>query len=238
MAGIEAAQPWVVATLASALLFAAGNALQKLAAARRLPRLSAGALLAGLPRVFAGLLRSPVWLLGLLVTVVAVFFEIQALALADVSLVKPLSRVQMLFALGIGVVALGERLARAEWLGVAAVLAAAVWLTSGVQARVGGFDVASAGTLAALAGSRELPLSLLATLLAFALQQLAFARGRVSLVVPLVGASGTATVVLLGVMWLGEPFGPARALGVGLLLLGSQLLARAVRGPRASGAIA
>jgi drug/metabolite transporter (DMT)-like permease len=288
-----ALEPWVVLTLFAALLFAVGNALQTQGARRHLPPLSAGAFLTGLPRVFGLLLRSPSWLLGLLVTLIAVAVEIQALALGDVSVVKPLSRVQSLFVLGIGVALLGERLARVEWLGVAVMFAAAAWLageppdaatfapaaatsasiaigiaalvtaslvvtdrgarwrrrehmpalaagalfglgdvlmkaaTESVRGRTGAFDMASTGTLASLAGAAELPLSLLGTTLAFGLQQLAFSRGRVSLVVPLIGAAGTVTVVILGAALLREPFSGSRAMGIGAMLAGAFLIARA-----------
>jgi uncharacterized membrane protein len=218
--------------------------------------------------------------------------------LADVTVVKPLSRVQSLFVIAIGVGVLGERLKRSEWLGVGVIVAVAVmlgresgelrahapgtaasvraalgglaivstglWLsvvvgrragtglvaalaagalfglgdvlmknaTLVVRAGTGGFDLARADTLASLGATVELPLSLAATVLAFGLQQLAYARGRVSLVVPLAGVATTATVVLLGGALLHESIGAARAGGVVSMLVGTLLVARG-EAPRA-----
>jgi uncharacterized membrane protein len=285
-------EPYVALTLLAALLFAAGNALQKLGLTHRLPPLSAATWLGRFPSIFAALLSSPAWLLGLALTAAAFALEMQALALGDVSVVKPLSRVQGLFVLALGVAVLGERLARAEWLGVAVIVAAAVWLgsepgdaravaphtavslavaigvgalavsglwiadrgtsrlrqqhapalaagalfgvgdvlmksaTERVRGRTGGFELASADTLGALTDCPELFLSLAATALAFALQQLAFARGRVSLVVPLIGVGATVLVLVLGAALLGEAVGVSRVAGAASMLAGTLLLAR------------
>ena len=108
-----ALEPWVAFTLLGAFLFAVGNALQKYGLAGRLPS----------PRVFAG---SRAWLLGTALTFAAVAAETQALALGEASAVKPLSGIQSLFVVAIGVGILGERLVRKEWLGVG-VLLCGVW---------------------------------------------------------------------------------------------------------------
>lgn len=290
---MEPLPPYVALTLLAAFLFAVGNSLQKHGVS---DRLSAGApvagLLAHLPRLFSALLRSRLWLLGLLVTVVAVSVEIQAMAQGDVSVVKPLSRVQTLFVLAIGVGVLRERLSRAELLGIGAMLCSALVLarqpvagarivpgtaanaalafgvasavglgvvladrlagprgrehlpafaagalfglgdvlmkaaTGAVRTETGGFDLAGGPTIVALLGTAEFSLSIGATLLAFALQQIAFSRGRVSLVVPLIGVGATALVVLLGVVYLGEPLGPARLAGVLAMIAATVLIAR------------
>jgi uncharacterized membrane protein len=91
--------------------------------------------------------------------------------------------------------------------------------------RLGSFDLSRADTLAALLGTPGLYLGVFATAAAFLLQQLAFARGRVSLSAPVVGAGATAFVVVLGVAFLGESLGAGRSLGVGLSVLGAWLLA-------------
>ena len=294
------ADSWVLPTLLSALLFAAGNALQKQGVQQRLPPLAAAAFLAGLPRLFAALLRNPAWLLGLVLTLVALGVEIRALALGDVSAVKPLSRVQSLFALAIGVGLLRERLRREEWIGVIVIAAGAAWLasepgdslvrapstatcvavalgtgglvaalllvadrsgrrarseltpalaagalfglgdvlmkatTETVRAQTGDFDPASAATFGVLAESAELLLSLAATGAAFAIQQLAFARGRLSLVVPLVGMGGTLVAVGLGAILLDEPVGASRLAGVATMLAGGWLAAGAEQRSAAS----
>jgi drug/metabolite transporter (DMT)-like permease len=95
-----------------------------------------------------------------------------------------------------------------------------------VHARTGEFHLASATTLASLGVAPELLLSLVATGAAFAIQQVAFSRGRVSLVVPLVGVAGTLVVVVLGSTLLREALGGARAAGIALMLAGSLLVGR------------
>jgi uncharacterized membrane protein len=99
--------------------------------------------------------------------------------------------------------------------------------TEVARTRTGGFSLASADTLASVAVAPELVFSLVATTLAFAMQQMAFARGRVSLVVPLVGVAGTAVVVVLGAALLGEQVGAARAAGIAVMLAGTLLIGRA-----------
>jgi len=296
-------KPWVAFTLLGALLFAIGNALQKHGLTGRLPPLTARAAAAGPLRFFGAMARSPVWLLGTAITLVAVAAETQALGLGELSAVKPLSRIQSVFVLGIGGVILGERLLRVEWLGLAVMLAG-VWLlalepadavvsahataanaalgigvasaialavvlgdrhaahgsgewapalaagalfglgdvmmkagTEGVRARLGGFDLARGDAAAALVACPEFQLAIAFSAGAFLLQQLAFSRGRVSLVAPIVGVGATALVVVLGVAFLGESLGRGRALGIGLTLLGTLLVAgREARGPRLAAA--
>jgi len=285
-------ESYVALTLLAALLFATGNALQKQAVASRLPPLAAAAWLERGRRVFVALLRSPIWMLGLALTIAAFAVETQALAQGDVTVVKPLSRIQILFVVAIGVGALGERLARVEWLGVGlivagavflgsepssarvwlprtaviapvalglgAIVAAGLWLTARgpgrgrehapalaagaffglgdvlmktatdvARARTGGFDLATGDTLSSLAVAPELAFSLVATALAFAIQQLAFSRGRVSLVVPLVGVAGTAVVIVLGATLLEEQVSVARAASIAVMLAGTLLIGRA-----------
>jgi uncharacterized membrane protein len=251
-------EPWATLTVASALLFAGGNALQKHGIARRLVL---------------------VWILGLLLTIPGVGLETQALALGDLSVVKPLSRVQSVFVVLIGVLLLGERVSRAEGLGIAvmlvgvAVLAAepgdevtrvpASWETQGlilavalvvaallaflrteiglslasgalfgladvlmklgtelVGAEQGGFDLASAAGFQGLLATTEFRFWLAAVLLAFGLQQLAFSRGRVSVIVPVIGACGTVMAIVLGLTLLREPFAVARLAGIAIVMAG------------------
>jgi drug/metabolite transporter (DMT)-like permease len=93
--------------------------------------------------------------------------------------------------------------------------------TEVVVGRTGGFRLARADTLTSLAVAPELVLSIAATALAFTMQQVAFTRGRVSLVVPLVGVAGTAVVALLGATLLREQVSAARAAGIAVMLAGT-----------------
>jgi drug/metabolite transporter (DMT)-like permease len=283
---LESVQPYLIFALAAALLFALGNALQKHGIATRLPPLSLGSLAHPL-RLSAALLRNPLWLAGLVLTGVALALETQALGLGELSVVKPVSRSQSLFALAIGVAWLGERLARAEWLGVAILVGGVVllarepsdalphvppgsvqlgaalaggalaavalggrsgpvgekrlalasgalfglgdWLmksgTESVRAQLGGFDLSSPACVSALVATSGLWLALGATTAAFGLQQLAFSRGRVSVVVPVIGVAATAVAVGLAALLLREPVGVLRGLGVALVGLGTLLVA-------------
>jgi len=76
-------ESYVALTLLAALLFAVGNSLQKLAVAGRVGPLPAAAWLERGRRIFAALLRSPVWMLGLALSIAAFAMEIQALAQGD-----------------------------------------------------------------------------------------------------------------------------------------------------------
>lgn len=243
------------------------------------------------PIVFVGsLLRSPVWAAGLVVTLVAMAMETQALGDGDVSVVKPLSRVQSVFVLLIAVGILRERLQPIEWIGVvtltlgavmlarepadsllfapsssaslaaAAGVALGVFLLVAITDRVAGpargelglgvaagllfglgdvlmkigtetardaggrFDLASTEGFHSLLGAFEFHLSVGFTAGAFLLQQAAFSRGRVSLVAPMIGASGTLVVLLLGAYLLREPLGATRLLAVGVMTTGTLLL--------------
>jgi multidrug transporter EmrE-like cation transporter len=101
--------------------------------------------------------------------------------------------------------------------------------TDVVRAGTGGFSLTSADTLTSLAVAPELVLSIIATTLAFTIQQIAFSRGRVSLVVPLVGVAGTAVVVLLGATLLREQVSAARAASIVVMLAGTVLIGRGAR---------
>jgi uncharacterized membrane protein len=119
-------KPWVVFTLVSALLFALGNALQKQALAGRLPLQSVGAMAARPLRFVRAFAANRTWLLGTALTLVAVAAETQALGLGEASAVKPLSGIQSVFVLAIGVAVLGEQLTPREWLGMGIMLGG-VW---------------------------------------------------------------------------------------------------------------
>lgn len=289
-------EPYVLLTLLSSLLFAGGNVMQKRGVPAWVGPVSVVALLRR-PLGFVGaLVRSPVWTAGLLVTLVAMAVETQALGGGDVSVVKPLSRVQSVFVLLIAMAILRERMRPLEWIGVATLILGAVVLAQqppdevffapasatslaasggivlGVALLValtdqgalrvpgelalgiaagslfglgdvlmkigteiardpsGRFELATAGGMRALLGTAEFPLSIAATACAFLLQQAAFSRGRISLVVPMIGAGGTLVVLLLGAVLLRETLGAERLLAVAIMAAGTLLLSLRARG--------
>ncbi len=283
-------EPFVALTLLSSLLFACGNVLQKKGVPAWIQPLSVKALV-GRPLKFAGSLAcSPVWTVGFAVTIAAVVIETQALGSGDVSVVKPLSRIQGVFVLLIAISLLRERLVPLEWIGVVAMISGAVmlgfepsdsifyapstvvsWTAAGgvvfavvllvvltdrglapfpaefglglasgalfglgdVMMKVGtevardptgSFDLTTGEAVRSLLSTSEFYLSMLATAGAFMLQQTAFSRGRVSLIVPMIGTSGTVLVALLGASLLREPLGSARILAISGMIAGAVLL--------------
>lgn len=99
--------------------------------------------------------------------------------------------------------------------------------TSIVVASEGGFSVVSPASLLALLRTPEIAYIALANLGAFALMQLAYARGRVAVISPLATLSGTAFAVVLGFSVLGEPWSPWRGAGILAVLAGTGQLVRA-----------
>jgi drug/metabolite transporter (DMT)-like permease len=160
-------EPYVALTLLSSLLFAGGNLLQKRGIPSWMGACSLRALIGRPLQLSRALLRSPLWLVGLLVTVCAVALETQALGLGDVSVVKPLSRVQTVFVVLAGVSLLGERVLRVEWLGLCVMTAGAVLLglepaddaicAPGVAASLAtAVGIASVAVLLVVLGDREI----------------------------------------------------------------------------------
>ena len=97
-------------------------------------------------------------------------------------------------------------------------------------AKVAGVEIAETVPRCALVGTAEFPLSIAATACAFLLQQAAFARGRVSLVVPLIAGGGTLVVLVLGAVLLREGLDPPRLAGVLAMGAGTLLLSLRARG--------
>lgn len=121
-------EPYVQLTLVSSLLFAGGNVLLKRGVPSSIGSIAVATLLRR-PHVFVGaLFRNPFWATGFFVVLVAMALETQALGGGDVSVVKPLSRVQGVFVLLIAVGFLHERLHPLEWGGAVVVALGGVLL--------------------------------------------------------------------------------------------------------------
>lgn len=79
------------------------------------------------PAAFAaGLVRHPVWLLGILALVGSFLLQAAALARGELATVQPCLVAELLFVLAILVVWFGQRLGRQEWLGAAGLAAGVV----------------------------------------------------------------------------------------------------------------
>lgn len=108
--------------------------------------------------------------------------------------------------------------------------------TGAVKQATGGFDALTGETLRTLAVTPEFYLCVLANVCAFVFMQLAFANGRVAIVVPVLAAGSTLVGSLAGFMLLEEVPRALRVAGIGTLVGGTCLLtALHRRAPAASG---
>ena len=130
---------WLVYTLLACLGFGAGAAMQKHGMATSLTSLKLRTLLAEPGRVMGSVLRSWSWMLGLAVNATGGVFMFLAIHHGEITVVQPLVTLNLLVAVLIGVLLLGERLGAREWLGGAILMAGAglVGLSSA------GFEVAT-----------------------------------------------------------------------------------------------
>lgn len=283
-------QPYVILTLISSLLFASGNALQKRGIPESLTPMSFVDFFERPSATFSALMRSPLWAAGLLATVVAMGVETQALGQGDVSVVKPLSRVQSVFVVLIAIGFLRERLLPREWAGITTLLigtallvqepadhtlfappSSVTWLavasltcgvfflvkladrrllgetgevvlalasgilfglgdvlmkiaTEVVKTAAGRFNLASWEGFSSLLWAHEFYLSIGSTICAFLLQQVAFSRGRVSVIAPTIAVGGTLVTLSMGAYLLREPLSLMRLVAIGVMVLGTVLL--------------
>jgi drug/metabolite transporter (DMT)-like permease len=149
----------------SAALQAGSTVIQKQRVATRVPNVSLAEVTGNLGAFFGPLFRDPWWLGGLLLGVAGALTGLQALSAMDLSVIKPLGRVETLFTIFAGVLFLGERIRASEAIGVALVLGGSFALalgaggTSGVASRESHFVlvacVGAAFALAALARRRH-----------------------------------------------------------------------------------
>jgi uncharacterized membrane protein len=120
---------YVLLTLASSLVYATATALQKHGIATRLPEFALEDVFSRFGELLAAMLKNRVWLIGCAVIPLGFGLEIQAVSMGDISVVRPLSRVESAFSVLIGVTLLGERLAPREGVGVFVMIAGALVLT-------------------------------------------------------------------------------------------------------------
>lgn len=119
---------YVLLTLASSLVYATASALHKHGIATRLPAFALGDVFSRFGELLAAMLKNRVWLLGFAVIPLGFGLEIQAVSMGDISVVRPLSRIESAFSVLIGVTLLGERLAPREGVGVFTMIAGALVL--------------------------------------------------------------------------------------------------------------
>lgn len=149
---------WLAYVLLACIGFGAGAAMQKHGMATRLPGLSVRTFLRDIRRVVRTVFSNPVWLGGLAVNLLGGLFMILAIDTGELSVVQPLTNLNLLVSVVAGVWLLGERLSRSESAGAAGMLAGAVLLSlSGLrstsQPRPATTAVLIAATIAAFAAT-------------------------------------------------------------------------------------
>lgn len=127
---------WWLETLLACLGFGIGAALQKHGVSKRLPRLSFSTLRDDWRGVLQAFASNWTWWLGVLTSLTGGLFLILALAHGEISVVQPLVNLNILVAILAGVLALGERLSRIEWIGAMAMVGGAVLLSVSAGAAV------------------------------------------------------------------------------------------------------
>lgn len=130
--------------VAAACCYDSGYALQALEARGSPPERSMR------PSLLGHLVRRPVWLAAIGLSLLGWVLQLVALAHAPLTLVQPVLALGLFLLLGLAVIVLGERVGRREWLGVALIVAAVAviaWAAPGE----GGEVPRGAGLAAALA---------------------------------------------------------------------------------------
>lgn len=120
---------WLVYVLLACLGLGAGAAMQKHGMATRLPELSMGTLVRDLGRVVRTVARSPVWVLGGALNLAGAGCLVLAIDAGELSVVQPLTNLNLVVSVLAGVVILRERLSTGERIGVLSLVAGGVLLS-------------------------------------------------------------------------------------------------------------
>ncbi len=107
--------PAVILGLGAAASFAVSNVTQMDAVTRHPQAAGAG--------ILVRVARDPLWIVGLLASILGFVLEAAALSIAPVVLVQPLIVAELPFALPLAALVAGRRLGRSEWTGIAMVTA-------------------------------------------------------------------------------------------------------------------
>ncbi|MFX1486139.1 MAG: EamA family transporter [Promethearchaeota archaeon] len=112
---------YVILALIAASLSGTATSMQKKALARVSP-LTFGQFIREIFKVLKQLLSNKVWVLGLLTGMLAWLIYVQAVAIGDLVVVRPLMNANTMVVIFIGVTKLKERIHRPEWLGIIAMI--------------------------------------------------------------------------------------------------------------------
>ncbi len=110
-----------ILTLLSGILSGIGHSIQRYGL-DKLPELSPRAFYQRHIRLLISLFTTPIWLLGAVLAVSGALMRWQAFSLGDISYLKPLTNINILIVIVVGILFLGELIRRFEWFGIAALL--------------------------------------------------------------------------------------------------------------------
>ncbi|MDO8056552.1 MAG: hypothetical protein Q6361_06800, partial [Candidatus Hermodarchaeota archaeon] len=119
-------------TLISGILSGFGHSIQR-RSLDTLPELTPRALYRHHIRLIYAILTTPLWLLGGILSVFGGLLRWQAFSVGEVSILKPLTNINILVVVLIGVLYLGEHVSHWEWGGIAALLGGVVILSVAVE---------------------------------------------------------------------------------------------------------
>ncbi|MFX1562993.1 MAG: DMT family transporter [Promethearchaeota archaeon] len=122
-------------TLISGVFSGIGHSLQR-KSLDGLPELTPRAFYKKHIRLLFAIFTTPLWLLGGILAVCGALLRWQAFAGADVSLLKPLTNINILVVVIICVWLWGEQIGRLEWIGIGSLLAGVVMLSFAAEERV------------------------------------------------------------------------------------------------------
>lgn len=108
-------------TIISGILSGIGHSIQR-HSLDSLPELTPRTFYQRHIRLLFAIFTTPIWLLGGVLAVAGALLRWQAFSGADVSLLKPLTNINILVVVIIGVILLGEKINLTEWAGIAALL--------------------------------------------------------------------------------------------------------------------
>ena len=130
--GVSVIEIAALLTLVSGILSGLGHSIQR-RSLDTLPELTPRALYQRHIQLIYAILTTPLWLLGGILSVLGGLLRWQAFSVGEVSILKPLTNINILVVVLIGVLYLGEHISRWEWGGIAGLLGGVVILSVAVE---------------------------------------------------------------------------------------------------------
>ncbi|MFX1565266.1 MAG: DMT family transporter [Promethearchaeota archaeon] len=124
-----------ILTLVSGILSGIGHSIQRYGL-DTLPELTPRAFYHRHLYLIFAIFTTPIWLLGAILAVSGALMRWQAFSLGDVSFLKPLTNINILIVIVVGVLFLGEVIRRFEWVGLFALLLGVFTLSLFAQERI------------------------------------------------------------------------------------------------------